>query len=218
MRILIIEDDLLLGRTLVSSLERCGYTVDWLTEGSGVKQVLSLETFTLIILDLSLPDGDGITLLKSLRQAKYDLPIIILSARDSNKDIILGLDSGADEYIGKPFSFEELLARIRVIVRRQSSSSTHIITKGNFELNLNDYIVKYNDEVLKLTKNEFKILSYLVSNNSLVVSKPQLLQIINGWSETSTENSVEVHIHNLRKKLPNNVIKTIRGIGYTIEK
>ena len=217
MRILLIEDDLLFGRTLVSSLERHGYTVDWLTECKGVTQVLALEAFTIVILDLSLPDGDGITLLKSIRQKKNDIPIVILSARDSNKAIILGLDSGADEYIGKPFSFEELLARLRVVIRRQSSSSTHVITKGKFELNLNDYFVKYDDKPLKLTKNEFKILSYLVSNSSRVVSKPQLLQIIHGWSDTSTENSIEVHIHNLRKKLPNNVIKNIRGIGYTIE-
>ncbi|EGR7975923.1 response regulator [Vibrio vulnificus] len=218
MRLLLIEDDTLLGQSLVTSLSRHGYTVDWLEKGSGVTSALKTEDFTAVILDLTLPDIDGLDVLRNIRSAGFNLPVVILTARDDIKDRVQGLDRGADDYLGKPFALEELLARLRVVIRRQSGSATEVIDVGELSLSLSEQSIRYQEAVLKLTRNEFKILAALMTNAGRVMSKDQLQQSLHGWDDSASDNAIEVHIHNLRKKAPNVPIKNIRGVGYIIEK
>ncbi|ALM72529.1 response regulator [Vibrio vulnificus] len=218
MRLLLIEDDTLLGQSMVTSLSRHGYTVDWLEKGSGVTSALKTEDFTAVILDLTLPDIDGLDVLRNIRSAGFNLPVVILTARDDIKDRVQGLDRGADDYLGKPFALEELLARLRVVIRRQSGSATEVIEVGELSLSLSDQSIRYQEAVLKLTRNEFKILAALMTNAGRVMSKDQLQQSLHGWDDSASDNAIEVHIHNLRKKAPNVPIKNIRGVGYIIEK
>ncbi|HAS6346577.1 TPA: response regulator [Vibrio vulnificus] len=218
MRLLLIEDDTLLGQSMVTSLSRHGYTIDWLEKGSGVTSALKTEDFTAVILDLTLPDIDGLDVLRNIRSAGFNLPVVILTARDDIKDRVQGLDRGADDYLGKPFALEELLARLRVVIRRQSGSATEVIEVGELSLSLSDQSIRYQEAVLKLTRNEFKILAALMTNAGRVMSKDQLQQSLHGWDDTASDNAIEVHIHNLRKKAPNVPIKNIRGVGYIIEK
>ncbi|HAU8296520.1 TPA: response regulator [Vibrio vulnificus] len=218
MRLLLIEDDTLLGQSMVTSLSRHGYTVDWLEKGSGVISALKTEDFTAVILDLTLPDIDGLDVLRNIRSAGFSLPVVILTARDDIKDRVQGLDRGADDYLGKPFALEELLARLRVVIRRQSGSATEVIEVGELSLSLSDQSIRCQEAVLKLTRNEFKILAALITNAGRVMSKDQLQQSLHGWDDSASDNAIEVHIHNLRKKAPNVPIKNIRGVGYIIEK
>ncbi|EGR0109274.1 response regulator [Vibrio vulnificus] len=218
MRLLLIEDDTLLGQSMVTSLSRHGYTVDWLEKGSGVTSALKTEDFTAVILDLTLPDIDGLDVLRNIRSAGFNLPVVILTARDDIKDRVQGLDRGADDYLGKPFALEELLARLRVVIRRQSGSATEVIEVGELSLSLSEQSIRYQEVVLKLTRNEFKILAALITNAGRVMSKDQLQQSLHGWDDSASDNAIEVHIHNLRKKAPNVPIKNIRGVGYIIEK
>ncbi|EGR0667466.1 response regulator [Vibrio vulnificus] len=218
MRLLLIEDDTLLGQSMVTSLSRHGYTVDWLEKGSGVTSALKTEDFTAVILDLTLPDIDGLDVLRNIRSAGFNLPVVILTARDDIKDRVQGLDRGADDYLGKPFALEELLARLRVVIRRQSGSATEVIDVGALSLSLSEQSIRYQEAVLKLTRNEFKILAALMTNAGRVMSKDQLQQSLHGWDDSASDNAIEVHIHNLRKKAPNVPIKNIRGVGYIIEK
>ncbi|MGF1741640.1 response regulator [Vibrio profundum] len=218
MRLLLVEDDALLGQSMLESLTRRGYTVDWLEKGGGVTSALKVEQFTAVILDLTLPDIDGLEVLKRIRQAGYELPVMILTARDDINDRVTGLDLGADEYIGKPFALEELLARLRVLIRRQSGSANETISVGVLSLSLSEQSVWVDQQPLKLTRNEFKILAHLMTHAGRVISKDQLLQSLHGWDLSGSDNAIEVHIHNLRKKLPNKAIKNIRGVGYIIEK
>ncbi|EGQ9931726.1 response regulator [Vibrio vulnificus] len=218
MRLLLIEDDTLLGQSMVTSLSRHGYTVDWLEKGSGVTSALKTENFTAVILDLTLPDIDGLDVLRNIRSAGFNLPVVILTARDDIKDRVQGLDRGADDYLGKPFALEELLARLRVVIRRQSGSATEVIEVGELSLSLSEQSIRYQEAVLKLTRNEFKILAALMTNAGRVMSKDQLQQSLHGWDDSASDNAIEVHIHNLRKKAPNVPIKNIRGVGYIIEK
>ncbi len=218
MRILLVEDDVMLGESMVASLSRQGYTVDWLERGSGVVTALKTENFTAIILDIMLPDISGFTVLKQVRQANFSTPVMILTARDEIDDRVRGLDGGADDYLVKPFALEELLARLRVMIRRQSGTTENQIEVHDLVLNLDSQTASYKGEPLKLTMNEYKILSTLLSSAGRVLSKEQLIQSLHGWDEGGSDNAIEVHIHNLRKKLDSSIIKNIRGVGYIIEK
>lgn len=218
MRLLLVEDDILLGQSMETSLSRHGYTVDWLQRGNGVVTALKTEQFSCIILDLTLPDLDGLDVLRQLRQAKFQIPVLILTARDDIDDRVKGLDAGADDYLVKPFALEELLARLRVLLRRQAGQREPNVTIGALELSMNEQLVRYQGEPVRLTQHEFKLLANLVMQAGRVQSKEQLQQVLYGWDEGAGENAIEVHIHNLRKKLSGFVIKNIRGVGYLIEK
>ncbi|RAS62688.1 two-component system response regulator QseB [Vibrio diazotrophicus] len=218
MRLLLVEDDTLLGQSMVTSLSRHGYTVDWVDRGGGVEVAMRTEQFAAVILDLSLPDIDGLVVLRNLRRAGYTLPVLILTARDDIEDRVKGLDGGADDYLVKPFALEELMARLRVLIRRQSGYCDERIVVGQLSLSLAEQAVDYDGNRLKLTNNEFKLLTALMTHAGRVLSKDQLQQSLHGWDEGASDNAIEVHIHNLRKKVPNNLIKNIRGVGYIIEK
>ncbi|WP_407333644.1 response regulator [Enterovibrio sp. 27052020O] len=218
MRILLIEDDQMLGESMVASLSRHGFTVDWVQKGGGVEWLLKTESFTAVILDLTLPDVDGIDVLKRLRQAKHTIPVMILTARDDIEDRVEGLDGGADDYMVKPFALEELLARLRVMIRRISGYVDTNIELHGVSVSLANNRVELNGEAIKVTPNEFKLLTTLMTHAGRVMSKDQLQQTLHGWDEGASENAIEVHIHNLRKKTGGNLIKNIRGVGYIIEK
>ncbi|MGF1759208.1 response regulator [Photobacterium sagamiensis] len=218
MRILLVEDDFMLGESMVASLGRHGYTVDWLREGMGVEVALNTEEFLAIILDLTLPDIDGLHVLKKVRNAGHKLPVLILTARDGINDRVKGLDGGADDYLVKPFALEELLARLRALVRRMAGSVDECIEIGELSISLNSNEVHYQDQPIKTTKNEFKILATLATQAGRVLSKEKLQQCLHGWDESASDNAIEVHIHNLRKKIGNDLIKNIRGVGYIIER
>jgi two-component system, OmpR family, response regulator QseB len=218
MRLLLVEDDRLLGQSMVTSLTRHGYTVDWLEHGLGVAEVLNTEKFSAIILDLMLPDISGFEVLKAIRNKGETIPVLILTARDDIDDRVRGLDGGADDYLVKPFVLEELLARLRVMIRRLSGVVESYIQVGDLLLDMAKQTINYQSEPLRLTLNEFKILASLISQAGRVLSKDQLSQSLHGWDEVASDNAIEVHIHNVRKKLPRNIIKNIRGVGYIIEK
>ncbi|GAB6260011.1 response regulator [Photobacterium sp. 53610] len=217
MRILLIEDDVMLGESMVASLSRRGYTVDWLQRGQGVEHALKTEDFLAVILDLTLPDIDGLQVLRHIRRAGHQVPVMILTARDGIDDRVKGLDGGADDYLVKPFALEELLARLRVMIRRLSGSTETEIQLGDLTLSLDNNSVSFQGKPVKLTRNEFKILSTLVAQAGRVLSKDRLQQALHGWDDTASDNAIEVHIHNLRKKLGSTLIKNIRGVGYIIE-
>ncbi|MEJ2763467.1 response regulator [Photobacterium sp. MCCC 1A19761] len=217
MRILLVEDDVMLGESMVASLSRRGYTVDWLQQGNGVELALNTEEFMAIILDLTLPDTDGLEVLRRIRRAGHQLPVMILTARDEINDRVKGLDGGADDYLVKPFALEELLARLRVLIRRRSGQTETTLEVGALTLSLVNNEVQYQGEPIKLTKNEFKILATLATQAGRVLSKEKLQQALHGWDDLASDNAIEVHIHNLRKKIDSKLIKNIRGVGYIIE-
>ncbi|WP_064604342.1 response regulator [Photobacterium sp. J15] len=217
MRILLVEDDVMLGESMVASLSRHGYTVDWLQQGNGVELSLNTENFMAVILDLTLPDTDGLDVLRKIRHTGHSLPVLILTARDEIDDRVKGLDCGADDYLTKPFALEELLARLRVLIRRLSGQTETILAIGELSLSLKNNEVQYQGHPVKLTKNEFKLLATLVTQAGKVLSKEKLQQALHGWDDLTSDNAIEVHIHNLRKKIDGKLIKNIRGVGYIIE-
>ena len=218
MRLLLVEDDHLLGESMVTSLSRHGYTVDWLQLGKGVEAILKTENVMAIILDLTLPDCDGLDLLHKIRKAGHTLPVLILTARDEIDDRVKGLDGGADDYLTKPFALEELLARLRMLIRRMSGNTESTIEIAGLTISLTNNRVSYLGKEVKLTNNEFKLLATLVTKAGRVLSKEHLQQALHGWDDLASDNAIEVHIHNLRKKIDSKIIKNIRGVGYFIEK
>lgn len=218
MRILLIEDDLMLGEALSIALTRHKYTVDWLTRGEQGLAALKMESFAAVVLDLTLPDIDGIKVLKTIRRRGDSTPVLILTARNGLDDRIRGLDDGADDYVTKPFELDEVLARMRALMRRRAGIADDSFNLGDVHISMSNQKVAVGKEDIKLTPNEYKILAYLANHIGQVKSKEQILQMLSGWGETPSLNTVEVHIHNLRKKMPNQFIQNIRGVGYLIEK
>jgi two-component system response regulator QseB len=218
MRILLVEDDQLLGDGVKNGLKQYGYTVDWLKDGEAARLALSSETFDLILLDIGLPKMSGLHLLQSIRREGINTPVLILTARESVEDRVKGLDSGADDYLKKPFDLGEVCARIRALVRRSSGRTESVIAYRNILLDPAAHSVKLEGEELVLPRREFALLQKLLENIGQVLSREQIAQSLYGWEEEVDSNALEVHIHNLRKKLNATYIRTIRGVGYMLEK
>lgn len=218
MRLLLVEDDESLGDAVQTGLTQFGYIVEWLKDGETAKSVLKTDSFELIILDLSLPKLSGMRLLQVIRSDQNTTPVIILTARDSIQDRIKGLDSGADDYITKPFDLNELSARIRALIRRSQGRADTVLQYGNVTIDPAAHTVMVDQELINVPRREFALLQKLLENNGHVLSRDQLMQSIYSWDEDVDSNALEVHIHNLRKKLNANYIRTIRGIGYMAEK
>ena len=218
MRLLLVEDDEALGDAVKTGLTQFGYVVDWLKDGEIAKNILKSELFELIILDLGLPKLSGLKLLQNIRQEGNTTPIIILTARDSVNDRIKGLDSGADDYITKPFDLNELSARIRALTRRSQGRADAEIHYKNIMLDPASHSVTIDNNLINIPRREFALLLKLLENNGQVVTREQLMQSIYSWDDDVDSNTLEVHIHNLRKKLNATFIRTIRGIGYMAEK
>jgi two-component system response regulator QseB len=218
MRLLLVEDDELLGDGIKVGLSQFNYTVDWLKDGQSALVALKTEHFDLIILDLGLPKLSGMDILEAIRSQGDTTPVIILTARESIEDRILGLDKGADDYLAKPFDLEELSARIRSLMRRSSGRADMVLTYRNIRLDPAAHVVTVNDEPVQLPRREFDLLHKLLENAGQVLSREILMQSIYGWEVDVDSNALEVHIHNLRKKLDADYIKTIRGVGYMVIK
>ncbi len=218
MRLLLVEDDEALGDAVKTGLTQFGYIVDWLKDGEIAKKILKSEFFELIILDLGLPKLSGLKLLQNIRQEGNATPVIILTARDSINDRVKGLDSGADDYITKPFDLNELSARIRALTRRSQGRADTEIHYKNIKLDPASHAVTIDNNLINIPRREFALLLKLLENNGQVVTREQLMQSIYSWDDDVDSNTLEVHIHNLRKKLNATFIRTIRGIGYMAEK
>ena len=218
MRLLLVEDDELLGDAVKTGLIQFGYFVEWLKDGEMARGAIQTNTFELIILDLGLPKLSGTNLLRIIRQKGDNTPVIILTARDSVEDRIKGLDNGADDYLTKPFDFNELIARIRALSRRSLGRAETIIQYKNIKLDPASHSVMADNVLVNVPRREFALLQKLLENAGHVLSREQLMQSMYAWDDLVDSNVLEVHVHNLRKKLNTQLIRTIRGIGYMIEK
>ncbi|OZG71031.1 DNA-binding response regulator [Hahella sp. CCB-MM4] len=217
MRILLVEDDELLADGIKTSLSLKSNAVDWVESGEAALHAVQVSMFDIIILDLGLPGIDGLTVLRKLRSDGNQTPVLILSARDQIQDRVKGLDSGADDYLLKPFDVSELQARLRALTRRSSGHRHPDININDIRILPSSYQVFKGDDEIKLSRREYAILHELASHRGRVLSREQLEDLIYGWSDEVSSNTMEVHIHNLRKKLGSQLIKTVRGLGYTIE-
>ncbi|BBN83796.1 DNA-binding response regulator [Pseudoalteromonas sp. A25] len=218
MKLLLVEDDALLAQGLIHSLQKEGYSVEHVQTVSMAKSMLDNDEIELVVLDLGLPDGDGLEVLKAIKKRRVALAVLILTARDSIEDKITGLDLGADDYLPKPFEAKELFARLRVISRRLGSQTSSILQCQNVQLDLASHQTLVAGEPLILPRKEFMLLKALMENAGRVLSKTQLESKLYQWGEELGSNAIEVHIHHLRKKLPKDFIKTLRGIGYIVAK
>lgn len=218
MRILLVEDDEQLGQAVKTGLIQYGHTVDWLADGQGALQAVKLETFDIMVLDLGLPKMSGLSVLQSMRANGIRIPVLILTARDSIEDRVKGLDYGADDYLTKPFDLDELSARLRALQRRVANRAEPIIVYRDITLDPAAHVVTLAGEVINIPRREFALLQKLLENIGHVLSREVLTQCLYGWGEEVDSNTLEVHIHNLRKRLGNTTIRTIRGVGYMIEK
>jgi len=217
MRLLLIEDDVALGEGIHQALSREGYTVDWLKDGASALHSLLSESFDLAILDLGLPKLDGLEVLRRLRQSGSGLPVLILTARDATEDRIAGLDAGADDYLIKPFDLSELKARLRALLRRSAGRARALIEHAGITLEPGTQQVTYHDQAVLLTPKEYQLLHELLSPPGRVLTRDRLIQLLYGWNEEAESNTLEVHIHHLRKKFSSDLIRTIRGVGYLVE-
>ncbi|NOT11925.1 MAG: response regulator [Methylococcaceae bacterium] len=217
MRLLLVEDDEILGDGLVAGLKMEGYAVDWLTNGKLADEALKINTYELIVLDLNLPDMDGLDILRALRSRKDETPVMVLTAKDTIPDRVLGLDSGADDFVIKPFELDEVCARLRALARRNEGRSAPTIEYKGIILDPASHQVTLEGEKVELSQKEFEILSFLMSNIGRVISRSRLEESLYSWDSDIESNTVEVHIHYLRKKLGSSIIRTVRGVGYIID-
>ncbi len=216
MRVLLVEDEHSLAQGVVSGLEREGFVVDWVDSGRLAEVAVKADPPDIMVLDLGLGDMDGLDLLASIRQKKHRFPILILTARGEVDEKVKGLDAGADDYMAKPFDFLELCARLRVLERRLGTASTSTISISEVVLHINTHQVEVGGKDLDLPRREYMLLKCLMENQGRVVTRDQLESRLYHWGDEISSNALEVHVHHLRKKLPDAFIKTIRGLGYTV--
>lgn len=217
MRVLLVEDDELLGEGLRTALTRDGHAVDWLRDGEHARQAaIGGESWDVVLLDLGLPRRDGMEILRELRRHS-PVPVLILTARDRLEDRIEGLDAGADDYLVKPFEIAELKARLRAVSRRHGGRAVAEVTHGDLVLMPDAQEATWLGQRIELTRREFMLLSALVENAGRVLTRERLEQTLYGWSEDVDSNALEVHIHHLRRKLAPTFIRTVRGVGYTVD-
>jgi len=218
MRILLVEDDALLGDGIQTGMVQDGYAVDWVMNGLEADRVLQHETFDLLVLDLKLPGLSGLEVLKALRSRKSDMPVLILTACDTVDERVAGLDYGADDYLTKPFKFDELLARLRALLRRTAGRASPAIVNGELSIDPASHHLFLQGKIIEVSQREYAILEILADNAGSVLPRSRIEESIYGWGSDVGSNTLEVHIHNLRKKLGSEWIRTIRGIGYMMEK
>ncbi|MBP7468447.1 MAG: response regulator transcription factor [Thauera sp.] len=218
MRILLVEDDEALGEGIRVALKPEGYTVDWARDGASALHALTHEDFGLAVLDLGLPRMDGLEVLQRLRAGANAIPVLVLTARDSTADRIAGLDAGADDYLVKPFDVDELKARIRALLRRSFSRAQPVLEYREVSLDPVAQQVSYRGQPVALQRKEFLLLHELLAQPGRVLTRDRLQQVLYGWDEEAESNALEVHIHHLRKKLFPELIRTVRGVGYLVDK
>ena len=217
MRILLVEDDDMIGESVVAGLECEGHAVDWVRDGNSALLALNTTEFSLVILDLGLPGKDGLQVLKEMRAKRNATPVLVTTARDTVDDRIRGLDMGADDYLIKPYDLDELSARIRALLRRSAGRADPILERGELRISPHTREVTYRGEPVILSSKEYALLFALAERQGVVWSRSQLEEKLYNWENTVGSNAIEVHIHHLRKKLSDSAIKTVRGVGYLLE-
>ena len=216
MRLLLVEDDRMIGESLRSALRQAGYAVDWVRDGRSAEGTLSSERFDLVLLDLGLPQRDGMDVLQALRARGDRTPVIVLTARDALASRVRGLDAGADDYIVKPFELDELLARIRAVVRRHAGRAEPVLTVENVTLDPAAREVRRDGVPLALSAREYAVLEALMLRPGAILSRAQLEDRLYGWGEELESNAISVYVHQLRRKLGEGYIHTVRGVGYYV--
>lgn len=217
MRILIVEDDPIIGDGLSAGLQLDNFAVDWSETMNHAEGALKTNDYDVVVLDIGLPDGSGLDILKNLRKTQNDIPVLLLTAYDELSDKIKGLDLGADDYLVKPFDLDELRARIRALQRRAKGRSNPVIEVGNLRMDPAKLEILKDGEKIPLGAKEFAILRVLLENKGKIMSKAQIEDKLYGWNMEIESNTIEVHIHGIRKKLGKELVKNIRNVGYRIE-
>ena len=216
MRLLLVEDDSIIGSGLAQGLRLEGFIVDWVRDVKTAQQALQLVSYGLLLLDLGLPQVDGMQILNNIRSAGSILPVIVITARDALQDRLAGLNSGADDYLVKPFALEELVARIHAVSRRQNGRAETVWTHGALRIDPARHLALLNEVSIPVSAKEFALLKEFLHEPGIILSREQLEERLYGWGDEIASNAIEVHIHNLRKKFGQNIIRTIRGVGYQI--
>lgn len=216
MRILLVEDDQMVGQSICTALKIGHFTLDWVKEGIAAEHALACENYSLLLLDLGLPRKNGLEILKSLRQRGDSIPILILTARDAVEDRILGLNCGADDYLVKPFDLDELIARMRALLRRNAGQESAEIIYGVLSIDTVRHEARLKGELINLSAKEFAMLYALMEKPGAVLSRDKLEEKIYGWGDEIASNTVQVYIHYLRKKFGADVILNVRGVGYRV--
>ncbi len=220
MRVLLVEDDPMIGSVVQQELRDASYAVDWVCDGQAALTSIAALTYSLILLDLGLPKKDGMEVLRAIRQAKNDVPILVLTARDATDDRVAGLDGGADDYLVKPFAMSELLARMRALTRRKESAVGPTLSNGVVTLDpaTHEALIDGAADPVRLTAREFSLLQSLLLRPGAILSRSELENRLYGWNEEVESNAVEFLIHALRKKLGADIIKNVRGVGWMVSK
>ncbi len=216
MRVLVVEDDLMIGESLSEALQDEAYTVDWVKDGRQAILTLRVQPYDIVLLDLGLPEVDGMGVLTAIRDAKIETPVLILTARDQLKDRIAGLDSGADDYVVKPFELAEVFARMRVLIRRAQGKADNQVAVGNLSLDTAHKRVMMDGKPIDLTAKEYMLLTTFMLSPEKVRSKNELEDSLYGWGGEVESNAIEFLIHSLRKKIGQDRIKNVRGLGWYI--
>jgi len=216
MRLLLVEDDRMIGDSLRAALRLEGHAVDWVRDAAAARTTLATERFDLVLLDLGLPQGDGLDVLRELRARRDVTPVIVLTARDGVVDRVAGLDAGADDYLAKPFEFDELTARMRAVLRRHGGHAAPVLSFGGVTLDPATRQVTRDGAPVLLSAREFAVLEALMTRPGALLSRAQLEDKLYGWGEEIESNAVSVYIHQLRRKLGADFIGTVRGVGYCV--
>jgi two-component system response regulator QseB len=216
LKLLLVEDDAMIGAAVQEGLRRSGFTVDWVRDGRAAELALAAERYGMMLLDLGLPKKSGLDLLAEIRRRGESIPVLVLTARDAVSDRVKGLDAGADDYLVKPFDLDELAARIRALARRAAGRAQTVIEHGALVLDPARHEARLKGEPIPLSAREFAVLEALLERPGAVLSRAQLEERLYGWGEEVESNAVEVHIHNLRRKLGTQRILTVRGVGYRL--
>ncbi len=218
MRILLVEDDVALGEGIRAGLRPEGYTVDWLQDGVSALHALTHESFAVCVLDVGLLRLSGLDVLRRLRATGSTVPVLVLTARDATSDRIAGLDAGADDYLVKPFDLAELKARLRALLRRSAGRAQSVLNYRGISLEPESQLVTYDGRSISLPRKEFLLLHELISQPGRVLTRDKLQQVLYGWDDDVESNALEVHVHHLRKKFFPELIRTVRGVGYMVDK
>lgn len=216
MHILLVEDDEMVGDGIRSGLEALGHTSDWVRSAGAADGALAVSRFDVVVLDLGLPDEDGVVLLRRWRKQGKSVPVLVLTARDAVPDRVAGLNAGADDYLPKPFDLAELVARLHSLQRRAGGRSSNVIRHGRIEFDPSKMEARLDGEPVALTRREMAVLEAFLQHPGHILTPDRLQDYVYGWSEGVESNAVAVHVHNLRRKLGDDLIETLRGLGYRL--
>lgn len=216
MRVLLVEDDRMIGEAVLEALRAQGYAVDWVRDGEMALAAAATEAYDLVLLDLGLPKRDGLSVLRALRGGGQRMPVLVVTARDAVADRIAGLDAGADDYVLKPFDVDELLARVRALIRRSAGQAEPVFSHRGVTLNPATREATVAGQPVKLSSREWAVLEPMLLRPGVVFSRKQLEEKLYGWKEDISSNAVEVYVHGLRRKLGSDIVRTVRGLGYVV--